>query len=536
MCNKNIYFLFIIFFFECAYATSGFNNDNIADIKKVNLIQASKIKSLENQKSLLRNKLKKMQDIESQGNTNQFLPEQYSKIISTTYNSASKIQDKKTIDNGNLSQKTPKSFDSFNHASKVVLEQKYLPKNQIKASISEKNLNQLVENHKGGGGLEQKVNELERKEKLLMEEKQQKEKELTQKISEFEKLSLEEKNRHNEAITNLEETKRKELLAREDELNNLRLAELGDQERRFEKLSLEEKERHNEAITNLEESKKKELLAREDELNNLRLAELADQEKRFKKLSLEEKNRHNEAITNLEESKKKELLAQEDKLNNLHLAKLLEKQNEFDKLTTEEKERHEQTVLNLKDDHKQNLLAKEKELNNLRLAELADQERRFEKLSLEEKERHNKLVAKFKEDENKRLDAKLADWNKQLEKSGHENKLFLQLLKQENLEHQKNKQDQERKLLDKEKEITQLKLQEKLLIEKNEAQEKLFKDNQIYDIAELRKTLKNQQAKYQDLTTQFLTKGEKMISTKHNKENEIRNNDEPTKFQIKKFK
>ena len=440
MCNKNIYFLFIIFFFECAYATSGFNNDNIADIKKVNLIQASKIKSLENQKSLLRNKLKKMQDIESQGNTNQFLPEQYNKLISTTYNSASKSLDKKTIDNGNLSQKTPKRFDSFNHASKVVLEQKYLPKNQIKASISEKNLNQLVENHKGGGGLEQKVNELERKEKLLVEEKQQKEKELTEKISEFEKLSLEERERHNEAIVNLEETKKKELLAREDELNNL------------------------------------------------------------------------------------------------HLAKLLEKQNEFDKLTTEEKERHEQTVLNLKDDHKQRLLAKEKELNNLRLAELADQERRFEKLSLEEKERHNKLVAKFKEDENKRLDAKLADWNKQLEKSGHENKVFLQLLKQENLDHQKNKQDQERKLLDKEKEITQLKLQEKLLIEKNEAQEKLLKDNQIYDIAELRKNLKNQQAKYQDLTTQFLTKGEKMISTKHNKENEIRNNDEPTKFQIKKFK
>jgi hypothetical protein len=230
------------------------------------------------------------------------------------------------------------------------------------------------------------------------------------------------------------------------------------------------------------------------------------------------------------------LLAREDELNNLHLAKLLEKQNEFDKLTSEEKERHEQTVLNLKDDHKQNLLSKEKELNNLRLAELADQEKRFEKLSLEEREKHNKLVAKFKEDENKRLDAKLTDWNKQLEKSGHENKLFLQLLKQENLEHQKNKQDQERKLLDKEKEITQLKLQEKLLIEKNEAQEKLLKDNQIYDIAELRKNLKNQQAKYQDLTTQFLTKGEKMISTKHNKENEIRNNDEPTKFQIKKFK
>ena len=144
MCNKNIYFLFIIFFFECAYATLGFNNDNIADIKKVNLIQASKIKSLENQKSLLRKKLKKMQDIESQGNTNQFLPEQYNKLISTTYNSASKSLDKKTIDNGNLSQKTPKRFDSFNHASKVVLEQKYLPKNQIKASISEKNLNQLV--------------------------------------------------------------------------------------------------------------------------------------------------------------------------------------------------------------------------------------------------------------------------------------------------------------------------------------------------------------------------------------------------------
>jgi len=488
MCNKNIYFLFIIFFFECAYATSGFNNDNIADIKKVNLIQASKIKSLENQKSLLRNKLKKMQDIESQGNTNQFLPEQYNKLISTTYNSASKSLDKKTIDNGNLSQKTPKRFDSFNHASKVVLEQKYLPKNQIKASISEKNLNQLVENHKGGGGLEQKVNELERKEKLLVEEKQQKEKELTEKISEFEKLSL------------------------------------------------EEKERHNEAIINLEESKKKALLAQEDKLNNLRLTELADQEKRFEKLSLEEKERHNEAIINLEESKKKALLAQEDKLNNLHLAKLLEKQNEFDQLTSEEKERHEQTVLNLKDDHKQSLLAKEKELNNLRLTELADQEKRFEKLSLEEKERHNKLVAKFKEDENKRLDAKLADWNKQLEKSGHENKLFLQLLKQENLEHQKNKQDQEQKLLDKEKEITQLKLQEKLLIEKNEAQEKLLKDNQIYDIAELRKNLKNQQAKYQDLTTQFLTKGEKMISTKHNKEDEIRNNDEPTKFQIKKFK
>ena len=72
--------------------------------------------------------------------------------------------------------------------------------------------------------------------------------------------------------------------------------------------------------------------------------------------------------------------------------------------------------------------------------------------------------------------------------------------------------------------------------ETNKELEKLFKDNQIYDIAELRKTLKNQQAKYQDLTTQFLTKGEKMISTKHNKENEIRNNDEPTKFQIKKFK
>jgi hypothetical protein len=344
MCNKNIYFLFIIFFFECAYATSGFNNDNIADIKKVNLIQASKIKSLENQKSLLRNKLKKMQDIESQGNTNQFLPEQYNKIISTNYNSASKIQDKKTIDNGNLSKKTPKSFDSFNHASKVVLEQKYLPKNQIKASISEKNLNQLVENHKGGGGLEQKVNELEQKEKLLMEEKQQKEKELTQKISEFEKLTTEEKQRQEQTILSLQDDHKQNLLAKEKELNNLRLAELTEQEKRFEKLSLEEKERHNEAITNLEETKKKELLAREDELNNL------------------------------------------------HLAKLLEKQNEFDKLTTEEKERYEQTILSLQDDHKQNLLAKEKELNNLRLAELAEQEKRFEKLTTEEKDKYNKIV------------------------------------------------------------------------------------------------------------------------------------------------
>ena len=291
MCNKNIYFLFIIFFFECAYATSGFNNDNIAYIKKVNLIQASKIKSLETQKSLLRNKLKKMQDIESQSNTNQFLPEQYNNIISTTYNSASKIQDKKTIDNGNLSQKTPKRFDSFNHASKVVLEQKYLPKNQIKASISEKNLNQLVENHKGGGGLEQKVNELERKEKLLMEEKQQKEEELTQKISEFEKLTTEEKQRQEQTILSLQDDHKQNLLAKEKELNNLRLAELAEQEKRFEKLTTEEKDKYNKIVKDISIQKKNELWDKEQKLIELeKKAHLLTEENQLRKKELEKIN------------------------------------------------------------------------------------------------------------------------------------------------------------------------------------------------------------------------------------------------------
>ena len=40
------------------------------------------------------------------------------------------------------------------------------------------------------------------------------------------------------------------------------------------------------------ESKPLQLLAREDELNNLRLAELAEQEKRFKKLTSERSEEH----------------------------------------------------------------------------------------------------------------------------------------------------------------------------------------------------------------------------------------------------
>ena len=42
--KKQIFFIFIIFFFEFAYASGS--NDNIAEIKKINTIQAAKIKDL----------------------------------------------------------------------------------------------------------------------------------------------------------------------------------------------------------------------------------------------------------------------------------------------------------------------------------------------------------------------------------------------------------------------------------------------------------------------------------------------------------
>ena len=48
--KKQIFFIFIIFFFEFAYASGS--NDNIAEIKKINTIQAAKIKDLAKKRSV----------------------------------------------------------------------------------------------------------------------------------------------------------------------------------------------------------------------------------------------------------------------------------------------------------------------------------------------------------------------------------------------------------------------------------------------------------------------------------------------------
>ena len=125
MQKKQIFFIFIVFFLKLAYASVA--SDNIAEIKKINTIQAAKIKDLDKKKSVLEKKLsgynKKLQELENNNaassseeynnssahsNNNSIQntmsandPEQYSemKFTKSRNSSISEMEDKKTSDN-----------------------------------------------------------------------------------------------------------------------------------------------------------------------------------------------------------------------------------------------------------------------------------------------------------------------------------------------------------------------------------------------------------------------------------------------------
>ena len=175
--KKQIFFIFIIFFFEFAYASGS--NDNIAEIKKINTIQAAKIKDLAKKRSVLENKLsaqqKKLQELENnipasssgEGNDSSTHlgnnsiqntiganePEQYSgmRITNSRNSSISEMEDKKTSNNTNLEYEelskeissSPKSSSTSKSKENILDEQSVSVDQVEETNLQEKSTNFL---------------------------------------------------------------------------------------------------------------------------------------------------------------------------------------------------------------------------------------------------------------------------------------------------------------------------------------------------------------------------------------------------------